>query len=150
MEWYAFLALLISSAALAADIPFFVNVSGKSEWLAQPDTAYIICGVSTVHAKPDSAVARTSRRSKVLLAIAGKYGIDKSGIATEINLLEKEYRNNKDTATYLGVKSESLSAPRMEDRAISRSTRGPDWMICWAAFTEGTRESRTRGFPRNT
>lgn len=107
---YAALILIILASVRAHAVEFgnFVHVSGRAEIEVLSDQAYLICGVTKVHKRIDTAVARSARISEAILRIAGAYGIDKSDISTEITELQKEYHNNKDTSTYVGIKSQTI------------------------------------------
>lgn len=100
--------LLLQTGLFAAAKDEFVNVSGKGSIKVFPDQVILSFGVSKIDKKVDSAVGATSRVANKLTSICKAYGIKDKEIETQSNSLERAYKTNHDTTTYLGIKSEVI------------------------------------------
>jgi uncharacterized protein YggE len=84
----------------------FTEGYGKVE--TKPDYVTMEIGVTTIHMEADSALIKTNKIIDTLLSILQTYGIKKDDIETHSAALRREYKDNRDTTTYLGVKSECV------------------------------------------
>jgi uncharacterized protein YggE len=104
--WIWILAFSVNLAIASKEE--FINVSGKGSVQIFPDQVTLTFGVSQVDKKLDSAVGKVSKVANNLIAICKSYRIEDKYIETVSNSLERAYKNDRDTATYLGIKSEII------------------------------------------
>jgi uncharacterized protein len=93
----------------------FVNVSGKGSVKAYPNLVTLTFGVNKIDKRLDTAVGTTTKVANKLLAICRNYGVDERDLETVSNSLERAYKNDRDTTTYLGIKSEIIYRVKMKN-----------------------------------
>lgn len=84
----------------------FTEGYGKVE--TKPNYVIMKIGVSTINTAADSALIITNSIIDTLLAILQKFEIKKNDIETYSAALVREYKDRRDTTTYLGIKSECV------------------------------------------
>jgi uncharacterized protein YggE len=91
----------------------FVNIYGESKIRIYPDQAILTCGVSSVNKKADVSAKKAAKVTENILRICRKYGVDPKDISTKTTEIKKDYRNDQDTTTYLGIKARTIFEIRL-------------------------------------
>jgi uncharacterized protein YggE len=91
----------------------FTEGTGKVE--VMPDYIVMRIGVSTIDRNLDSAIYATNYITDTIISILRKYKVEDKNIETYSSELVREYENNRDTTTYLGIKSEHILKVKYND-----------------------------------
>ncbi len=86
----------------------YIFTEGTGEVSVKPDCIIIKAGVSTVHLNGNSALVKTNEITDSLLLLLHRSGVKENDIETYQSTFVREYRNRRDTSTYLGIKSEHI------------------------------------------
>lgn len=86
----------------------YIYTEGYGKVEIKPNFIIMKVGVSTINIDADSALVNTNKTIDTLLTILNNYGINENDIETYSAAFVREYRDDRDTSTYLGIKSECV------------------------------------------
>lgn len=86
----------------------YIFTEGKGKVEVRPNLVEMNIGVSTINFSADSALINTNRITDTILVILKKYGVEDKDIETFSSSFLREYKDTRDTSTYLGIKSEHI------------------------------------------
>lgn len=110
MSRYLIILILLTISLYAKNEPkseyVFTEGDGKVE--TKPNYVIMKIGVSTIHSNPDTALVKTNTTIDTIFSILKKYGTKSNDIETYSASFTREYKDTRDTTTYLGIKSECV------------------------------------------
>lgn len=86
----------------------YIFTEGYGKIQIKPNYVEMFIGVSTTNFNADTSLIRTNMIIDTLLSILTKYGIKSENIETHSAKFIREYEDNRDTSTYLGIKNECI------------------------------------------